>query len=862
MTGTLLIAPALGLAVVAAVLYALARVERGSGDRVRRRQAQSPLAHHLPYWTIGDDGVVVGVDRTYAVGLALAGVDSDCQSAEQLERVATQLHNLVRILEPGVVLQWQFSLDQDHREMLRRYQDAARREGACAEMLAREKAEAIAATPSLRRSRLYLYVSAPNELQALARRLGARPAFGQLTAATDAAERERVLALGHQVARALTAAGFGARLLAGDELRALAYEVLNPTRCHIVPAPNRKDAVPFADAQTAREQLAFAATTEEPRSLLLDGRRLRVLTLSALPDITYPRLIEQLTLQLRVACRVQTAVEIVDPQRALDSLKRQRDRLTGLLGAAERENPEAVAQLSDLRHLIDDLVGQTQRIVRFGLSLVLSVPEGPDAERALDQQTADVLQLVAGLQGAQALVEEYDQLDAFLATLPCNAPHRTRWMTCTSENACDLFVAWQSWCGHDDPALLLENGRNYLVGLNPFASTLTNANAFVAGSSGAGKSVFTNYMLMHLFSAGVRGLIIDVGGSYRRLLQLFGGAYFAFDRDADAALNLFYEPADVVADDGELDPLRLQLMLAVIETLLVEPERPQLRKRERGLLNWAVRQLYRGATSAPLLEDLAALLRTARFSDQATDALARGLAQDLDYWVQGPYQSLLNRPSTVALTTHFAGFDLDGVPAEVLPTVVLILSGMIWNAVTEDRSERKVVVFDEVWTLLSSPTSVALLEKLYRTARKWNAGILTISQAVSDFTGCAIADALVNNSETAYILRHNVGVEAAVETFKLNDTERKVLEGLESRHGEYSEVLVLSGQERHFLGRVVLTPLEYWVATTHPPDLAALAKVQAAHPDAPLLEQLQICAARYPHGAPAALAGGSSHLAA
>src|SRR5262249_49171206 len=200
--------------------------------------------------------------------------------------------------------------------------------------------------------------------------------------------------------------------------------------------------------------------------------------------------------------------------------------------------------------------------------------------------------------------------------------------------------------------------------------------------------------------------------------------------------------------------------------------------------------------------------------DEEDVAIARRLARDLRVWVEGPAARLINRPSTLALTTELAAFDLKGLETqpELQAVVMLILSGIIWNLVMKDRTTRKIVVFDEVWRLLESPSSARLVAELYRTSRKYRASILTISQAAEDSTSPAIAAAPTNTSATVYLLRPRRGHEVVARQFHLNEREVEVFRGLEMRRGEFTEALVLH-DEHHFLARVVLSPLEYWIAT-------------------------------------------------
>lgn len=69
------------------------------------------------------------------------------------------------------------------------------------------------------------------------------------------------------------------------------------------------------------------------------------------------------------------------------------------------------------------------------------------------------------------------------------------------------------------------------------------------------------------------------------------------------------------------------------------------------------------------------------------------------------------------------------------------------------------------------------------------------------------------------------------------------------RRGEYTEALILHGEKHHFLARIVLSPLEYWITTSHPADQALERAIQRDQPHLSRLDQLRLLAARYPHGA-------------
>ena len=72
---------------------------------------------------------------------------------------------------------------------------------------------------------------------------------------------------------------------------------------------------------------------------------------------------------------------------------------------------------------------------------------------------------------------------------------------------------------------------------------LTNYNTMIAGSSGSGKSVATNLILLQKMATGARCVGIDIGGSYQKLCHVLGGNYLTMDLDSDRnRMNFLYAP--------------------------------------------------------------------------------------------------------------------------------------------------------------------------------------------------------------------------------------------------------------------------------------------------------------------------------
>jgi hypothetical protein len=94
-------------------------------------------------------------------------------------------------------------------------------------------------------------------------------------------------------------------------------------------------------------------------------------------------------------------------------------------------------------------------------------------------------------------------------------------------------------------------------------------------------------------------------------------------------------------------------------------------------------------------------------------------------------------------------------------------------------------------------------------------------------------------------------IEGIVKYFNFNEQERHLIETLQIRKGEYSEIFFSQSKELHHLSAKMVicpTPMEYWVATTDAMDLNFYEKKRLEYPELNMYEVLGKCADEYPHG--------------
>jgi type IV secretory pathway VirB4 component len=121
---------------------------------------------------------------------------------------------------------------------------------------------------------------------------------------------------------------------------------------------------------------------------------------------------------------------------------------------------------------------------------------------------------------------------------------------------------------------------------------------------------------------------------------------------------------------------------------------------------------------------------------------------------------------------------------------ILILSELLWRDLVNGRYSRTLIVFDEVWRFFAQ--SKSFLEEMYRTLRKYRAGIVSITQNLADYGDATFAKMLFTNSFTKIFLQNGATAEFLKHTFDLPQTDIDRALSVTSRKPHYSEFFALT----------------------------------------------------------------------
>ncbi len=424
--------------------------------------------------------------------------------------------------------------------------------------------------------------------------------------------------------------------------------------------------------------------------------------------------------------------------------------------------------------------------------------------------------------GFQVMLDHYFVLPLFLHCLPFGMdreaiPHMQRYRTMSARHGVILMPVFGDWPGTGTPVINLVGRAGQLMSLNLFDSS-TNYNAVIAASSGSGKSFLANELISTSLSVGDRCWVIDVGRSYEKLCQVFDGQFIAFTRDSTLSVNPF---GLIHTWEEEAD------MVATLVTAMAAPTQPLLDIQLAGLkrtlkLVWDA--LGHDMTIDAIVAELA----------QSPDERLRDVGQQLyPFSAAGEYGRFFSGHNNIEFTSPFVVLELEELKGRkhLQQVVLLILIFQIQQMMyLGDRSQRKLVIIDEAWDLLTHGDVAKFIETGYRRFRKYNGAAVTITQSLADLydnpTGLAIA---TNSANTFLLAQPSQAIDQlrAANRLPMPDGAAELLKTVHTVPGAYSEIMCLTDHGGG-VGRLIVDPFNQLLYSTRPQDVAELARLRQA----------------------------------
>ena len=258
---------------------------------------------------------------------------------------------------------------------------------------------------------------------------------------------------------------------------------------------------------------------------------------------------------------------------------------------------------------------------------------------------------------------------------------------------------------------------------DPFDGTHLNANTAVLARSGSGKSFATKLGVLRGLCRGVRAYVIDPEGEYADMARAAGGRVLSPGVPGQG-MNPF------VIDRGDSEELlqRIGSLRRLIEVMVGE----RLSAERRSSLDHALAAYYAERRERTGFRDFYGFLEQQGESDPESTS-GRAIAHLLRPFATGSLRHLLSDEGD-DLLTHEAlvtVFDLHLLEPELRPAAAMVCTETVWAAAAQDPRPRLLVV-DEVWSIMQHPEGAAFMVSMAKRARKHRLGLQFITQDVQD----------------------------------------------------------------------------------------------------------------------------------
>lgn len=791
---------------------------------VLRKRDRASLAAGLPHDSFDPEGCVfLGRDGSLGLAWQVGMIDAETRSPSELEALSLRFAELFKHVPSGSAVQFIVLSDREVATELRPWTDEAAEDGSPGERAAAELVSSharILSAMSLddegrpfhaRRLKLYFTVRVFPGLSPSPRT--AIEAYGR--------EKERLLETGSTVESFFSQMQVPFSRLDGGSMKEVLYTLLNPRRRATVPVR------PFRPDEPLRHQVVRspASFEGEKGQVTLDGSSLRVLSMVELPLETLPGLVSRARegspsiLDVLPDCLLLYDIEILDDYEAKRSLEKKYAFAWNQLRTRKKVNIAAIEE--DANGALGELLAG-RRLLRARLHVVVS-GDKPEEAAVRSSSAKRLLQDV----GMDVVEEDALALSLFLQSLPLSYDPAydgglKRSRSIVSTNLADLLPIYGPYRGTPTPEILLQNRRGEPISFSFFDSQVA-PHGIVTGTSGAGKSFFTNYFAASVRKKGSPVFILDRGNSYRKLSDVLGGQYITFDPDRPLRIN-------PIGRAEAFDKERLLFVKDILSEMCAQGEDP-VRKEERTVLENAVlKAVERKRTGEVFVSDVYnALLDEAKTGPGSLRRDLDRLTLSLKPFVgQGAYAGFFDGPNEVDFSQGFTVFELGEIALrkEIAP---VILMAILYNvadfcARQENLGLRKYLVLDEAWTLLESPATSRFIVNALKTYRKLGTSAVMVTQQVADFDGRAGAAILANAPNRVFLRQTPETLLAMEKHLSLSPEKKKAIGSLRTVKGKYSEMFLSMGDDSAGVARLIPDPYFYLLATS---DAAENAKLYA-----------------------------------
>ncbi len=384
-------------------------------------------------------------------------------------------------------------------------------------------------------------------------------------------------------------------------------------------------------------------------------------------------------------------------------------------------SPEAEIALEDITRLRDEVQRGRERLFHASLSVTLHAKDEASLREMTQRAKAHFAATLGKLDNLA-----FRQREGLLSTLPLALNAVAEWRSLDTSSIARLFP-------FSPPDLDTRSGTLYGIDMracspvvyDPWDGTHMNANTAVLARSGSGKSFATKLGVLRGITRGITAYVIDPEGEYADMARAAGGRVLSPGVPGQG-MNPF------VIDKGDSEEMlqRIGSLRRLIEVMVGE----SLGAERRASLDHALAGYYAKSRERTGFRDFYAYLQEDEAGDRDPESSSgQALARLLRPFATGSLRHLLSDEGDDLLGNEalVTVFDLRLLEPELRPAAAMVCTETVWAAAAQDPKPRLLVV-DEVWSIMQHPEGAAFMVSMAKRARKHRLGLQFITQDVQD----------------------------------------------------------------------------------------------------------------------------------
>jgi type IV secretion system protein TrbE len=554
-------------------------------------------------------------------------------------------------------------------------------------------------------------------------------------------------------------------------------------------------------------QVANSTIEAERDHLRVGNHFVRILTMKEAPSETRPLILDAI-LKLDSTFTVCLEWNVLGPitaRKVVKSRRKHHNVTKASASPAEQSSSNSQDRLVDEGLQADvNQLGLVQRELADGAQLgelSLTVVLSATTLRCLDDNAAQFASTMANVDGT-LFPETYNQLNAFLATIPGNMAFNLRKSLFLNSNLADMSFLFTILMGNQrnkhlnsEYLAVLETDNKTPYYLNLHCGEI--AHTLILGQTGSGKSFLCNFLLSNMQKLKPITYIFDIGGSFGSLTEIYGGAYINVGQESkDFHINPFCLEA---CDEN------FQFLYSFVKVLIESGGKYAVTLEDEKNIWFAIKSTY-------MLQPKNRCMST--FAN-----LVGELKPHLSRWTYGgQYGWLFDNVEDSLTFSRFQTFNFQGWgdAADVLAALLFYVLHRANNEIVkaENAATFKAFLMDEAWLFLGNETIRAYVIKAQKTWRKHNAAMILATQNIEDLQKSGLLGMVSTSCPSKIFLANpDMDRELYAKEFHLNDTVIELIAGL-IPPGE----MVVHTPRLSKRVRLDVDSVSYWMSTNNSKD--------------------------------------------